>query len=447
MIGAALLCCAMPTVETESSTCLVKLQKQISGGRDTAKVAAFWREVRSTGTPLIEKIPGEPDRMRVTFLWRGPASATAPRIFGVFNTRPWTDGDPMRHLAGTDIWYRTYQMPAALRAPYSFIGPRAKYPMLKFQRVWEGETRHDLLLDPLNRHRVADVYFRRLSFDNLLTGPDAPPLTWKSGVPLHGKIVSIRLRVTPSGQPRRILVYRPSTASDAPPPGVVVAFDGLSYRTPGMLPEILDSMIAAGRIPPTAAIMIDSGPLERRAIELNADPAFERFVAERVMPLARARFGLTSDPHRTIVAGASRGGLAAASIARRYPQIFGNVIAQSAAFWSAPQRKDHASDWIAREYLKSSGSLPVRFHVAPGSMEDRRDMLEPNRRFRDMLRARGYRVCYREFVGGHTFVNWRDDLVVALAAMTRPWTSSDPCQDAGYSTVNARAHSTPASTP
>jgi len=439
MIAAALLCCIAMATELLPSPRLAQIESQLALPRDPRPLESFWRETRRTGTPLIESVPGDPDLMQVTFLWRGPASATPPRVFGIFNARPWTDGDPMRHLPGSDIWYRSYRLPVTLRAPYNLLGPRAQFPALSFQRVWEGERSHDLLLDPLNPHRVPDVYSRRLSFENLFEGPRAPALAWLNGTKLRGQVASFSLRISPSDAPRRIIVYRPPVVRAAAPPGILVAFDGLSYRTPGMVPELLDHLIADGRIPPTAAVLIDSGPLDRRAKELNANPVFERFVVERVLPLVRTRFGLTDDPRRTIAAGASRGGLAAASIALHYPGTFGNVIAQSAAFWSAPEQRDHSSDWIARQYLAAPAKLPIRFHVAPGTMEDPEDMLGPNRRFRDLLRGRGYRICYREFVGGHTFVNWRDDLAVAMIEMTRPWDQSDPCEATDVSTGNATA--------
>lgn len=424
MIVGALLCCAVAAAaEVPVPPRLARLR--------AAELAGFWREVTRRGTPLIDPVAGRPDLMDVTFLWRGSADAVAPRVFGVFNTHPWTDGDAMHHLPGTDVWFLRYRLPAGLRASYHLLGPRTAFPRLRFQRVWEGERRHDLLLDPLNPRKIADVYFRRLSYDNVFAGPRAPQ--WYDGGRLRGRVVALVLRPSRSQPPRRVLVYLPPVRHDAAPPGVLLLFDGLSYRTPGMVPEMLDRMIAAKQIPPTSAVMFDSGPIERRETELNADPAFERFVVKRLLPLVQARFHLTRDPRRTIVAGASRGGLAAASIALRYPETFGNVIAQSAAFWSAPDRRDHHKDWMARQYLAVPTTVPVRFHIAPGTMEDAEDMLEPNRRFRDRLRARGYRICFREFVGGHSFVNWRDDLAVAIREMTRPWHTADPCEKSDVS--------------
>lgn len=394
------------------------------------QVGRFWTEIAARGTPLIEPVAGDPDHMIVTFLWRGPAGATAPGVFGVFNEAPWTSGDPMRHLAGTDIWFRTYLLPASLRAPYTLIGTRATLPQLQWQREWHSQTQtYDLFLDPLNRLTIDDIYYRRLTRDNVFEGPAAVPETWRSDVAkMRGRVVEFEVTSKILGNSRKIVVYQPPGSTSARKPGLLLLFDGLSYRTPGMVPEMLDGMIAQGKIPPLAAVMVDSLSPDLRQTELNASEAFERFLATELIPLVRRRFDLSTDPRDAIVAGASRGGLAAGSMALRYPDLFGNVIAQSAALWSAPEEKDHETDWLARQYLAKPGLLPVRFYIQPGSMESAEGMLEPNRRFADMLGKRGYQVCYREFLGGHTFLHWRMALPEAVMVMAKPPNNAELCE-------------------
>jgi enterochelin esterase family protein len=48
-------------------------------------------------------------------------------------------------------------------------------------------------------------------------------------------------------------------------------------------------------------------------------------------------------------------------------------------------------------------------------MEERASQLVTNRHFRDVLKARGYTIQYREFNGVHDYLNWRDSLVQGLA--------------------------------
>ncbi|MFV3126983.1 alpha/beta hydrolase-fold protein [Niveispirillum sp. KHB5.9] len=399
--------------------------------RDTgpARLEQFWTEMAAKGTPLVEPAAGDPGRAIVTFLWRGPSDAAAPGVFGVFNEVPWTSGDPMRHLAGTDIWFRTYDLPAALRSPYTLIGSRTALPQLTWQREWQGETQtYDLFLDPLNQRTIDDIYYRRLTHDNVFEGPAAPPEAWENAAkPMRGQVVEFELASTILGNSRKIVVYQPPGSASGKKPGLLLLFDGLSYRTPGMVPEMLDGLIAQGNIPPLVAVMVDSLSPDLRQAELNASKPFERFVVTELMPIIRQRFDISPDPRDAIVAGASRGGLAAGSMALRHPDLFGNVIAQSAAFWSAPDEKDHETDWLARQYLALPRPLPVRFYIQPGSMESVDGMRGPNRRFHDMLAAKGYQSCYREFLGGHNFLHWRMALPEAIIAMTRPQNSADLC--------------------
>jgi enterochelin esterase family protein len=44
-------------------------------------------------------------------------------------------------------------------------------------------------------------------------------------------------------------------------------------------------------------------------------------------------------------------------------------------------------------------------------------LLEPNRRMRALLEARGMLVGYREYPAGHNYTAWRDDLWRGLEAL------------------------------
>ena len=60
----------------------------------------------------------------------------------------------------------------------------------------------------------------------------------------------------------------------------------------------------------------------------------------------------------------------------------------------------------------------MRFFQEAGSNE--REVLDQNRRLRDLLRERGYEVGYREFQGGHDYACWRGSLADALTTVTGP---------------------------
>ena len=430
-----LLVSAAPASPLESPR-LLALQRNLGQGDRAGALARFWKEVAKAGTPMIEPVPGKPDAMRVTFLAKGPIDAERIDlgVFAVFNRVPWTSGDPFEHLPGSDVWFRSYVLPAAMRSPYQLIGSRTAVPGLAWQRAWEGEDAdghprsYDLLLDPLNPRTVDDVYFLPHSRDNIFAGPAAPPERWLRGdAPLNGRLTTLTVPSRILGNRRTVLVYMPPIRPGAKTaPGMLLLFDGLSYRNPGMVPEMLDRMIAAGAIPPMAAVMVDFIDGKQRQVELAANDRFSDFIGTELVPMLRRRFGLSTDPARSIVAGASRGGLAASYMALRYPSLFGNVIGQSSALWWAPTPAGMGKDWLLQRY-ESAPKLPVRFYLEAGSLEDPVDMRGTNRRFADALRAKGYTVCHGEYLGGHTFLHWRANLPQALITLSKPVNGGDIC--------------------
>ncbi|MEJ7603037.1 MAG: hypothetical protein WKG01_34440, partial [Kofleriaceae bacterium] len=52
-----------------------------------------------------------------------------------------------------------------------------------------------------------------------------------------------------------------------------------------------------------------------------------------------------------------------------------------------------------------------------GSPRPVSDQLGANRHLRDVLLARGYEATYREFAGGHEYINWRGSIADGLVAL------------------------------
>jgi enterochelin esterase family protein len=75
-------------------------------------------------------------------------------------------------------------------------------------------------------------------------------------------------------------------------------------------------------------------------------------------------------------------------------------------------------NWLAPLALKRS-SVSARFFLSPGLFEFDQsgtggNILEETRHLRDILRAKGGRVIYQEFVGGHDGLSWRGMLAEGL---------------------------------
>jgi enterochelin esterase-like enzyme len=74
---------------------------------------------------------------------------------------------------------------------------------------------------------------------------------------------------------------------------------------------------------------------------------------------------------------------------------------------------------LVAEFLQSP-RLPLDFYLEVGRYETTLPFshLLETRRLRDVLKAKGYRVIYSEFVGGHNEVCWRGSFADAIIALT-----------------------------
>ncbi|XVU20776.1 alpha/beta hydrolase-fold protein [Actinoplanes sp. CA-054009] len=364
-------------------------------------VDSFWRRVIERGTPLIE--PYDDGHRLVTFLWRGAARST----------RAWWGVDiGLDRIPGTDLWWATRALPADLRTIYCLLHDGAEE--LPRDPGGRGPTHVDALnprrfLLPGDRNRWASV----------LELPDAPPEPWI--LPRPGVAAGTVTSAVVPGDSRTVHVYRPPGVPLTGLP-LLVLFDGFLARTAQRVPTTLDNLIAYGRIPPTAAIFISSLD-ERRDAELSPTSAMCDFVTGRVLPWARAHLGAGADPDGNIIAGVSRGGLAAAHIGLRSPDCFGAVISQSGSFWW-PTPDEGEPGWMMREVARRPRA-GVRFWIDVGSAETlpgpggTPTQLTVNRAMRDALRARGYHVTYSEYPGGHDYLSWRRTFADALIAVSR----------------------------
>lgn len=392
-----------------------------------AEADAFWREARGR-TPFIERLPGGPDRMRVTFVLRSQTDAGLSAGFLLLENRREV---PLHRLAGTDILWRSAELPADARFAYYFTRPGddAPHPDAVYHENVRGKTR-DYFADPLSAmafmERGDDGKVRRLS---AAAGPDAPDDPALVAAKAKGRLFDYAVPSRALGEDRPVSVYVPPAAGKAP--GVLLIFDRETYLVAGELPAMLDALIAEGRIPPTIAVLVSPVDGERRSRDLPPNPAFQRFIADELMPFVRARHAVARAPERNVVAGSSFGGLAAMFTGLSHPELFGNVVSQSGSFWWHPaccgKEEDETDEdrplnagpdadmgWLIEQYaLRPKAPLNIFMNVGrwEGSL-----MLIPNRMMHHVLRAKGYDVAYREYTGGHDIVQWRATLPGALEA-------------------------------
>lgn len=398
-------------LETVRSPRLVQLRNARRNGAGPAALARFWLDVAEQGgTPLVEPIPGDPRHVLVTFLWRDDGTTRGVLILGSIA------GDArMAHLDGTNIWFRSYVLRRDLRFTYR-LAPVDRDLVLDAAdpRYDKGKIRETARVDPLNGNPHPPGAESLLSVAVL---PAAPPQPWverRPGTP-QGRVVDSRVGQIP------LAVYTPpGYRRDGGPYPLLIVLDGSAYRDLIPLPAILDNLIAAGRLPPVVAVLVGSLEAEERDRDLACQRPYTNFLAKEVLPWVRERYRVTAEPGRTVLAGSSLGGLAAACAALERPDLFGNVLSQSGSFSWRPAGEPW--EWVARQ-VEARPKLPVRFYLDVGLLETwpvektGPSLLASHRRLRDALRAKGYPVVYAEFAGGHGHANWQGTIADGLIAL------------------------------
>jgi len=403
------------------------LRAQISKG--DADTGPFWKRVAETGTPRVEEIDKDPQHQLVTFLWRAMSDTRNVAVSGTFTTGRPTDY-AMSHLATTDVWYLTVRLPRGARFVYR-LSPNDPLTMDEASAEQSQATQQ---ADPLNPHTwFCGPKASRFECGSLAELPGAPSQPWivaHEGTPA-GKVEKHTIKSDILKNERSLSIYTPPNYAPSRHYALLVVFDESSYLRGSLVPTptILDNLIAAGKIPPTVAVLVGNPSQEARNKELPPNPRFVEFLAKELVPWVHAHYVVTNDPKLTVVAGSSYGGIAAVYAGLKHAEIFGNVLCQSGSFWWAP---DHIlgqanvdatteTGWLAKEFIKSP-KLKLKFWMDAGLFEvdpfgTGGSILEPSRHMRDVLLAKGYEVTYHQYASGHDYINWRGTLGEGLIAL------------------------------
>lgn len=275
----------------------------------------------------------------------------------------------------------------------------------------QGEMR----ADPDNPERADNPWYKQVS---AVRGPDYRP-DRLADPPPHavGRLDRLRPRSAALGQERRVMVYTPAGHEGAELPALI-AQDGVAFLRIARLPELVEALVAAGEARPARLVFVE--PLDRRA-EYGFDPAYREFLTEELPGFLDERYPGTGE---RLLLGASLGGLVSAVAALERPDLFAAVATLSAALLGGPDDPDFYGSrhsWVV-EQVRSRPRLPVRWHVATGTLE----WLGPvNREFAAALRERGYQLEYAERNAGHNWTNWRDLLPGAVRTLLRPGTAPE----------------------
>lgn len=375
-------------------------------------VEQVWSQLTAAGTPLVEwpqDLPAaglDEDERLVTFLWRGARERVL--LLGA----PGYEHDPLFRLGDSDIWFRSYRLPSDARMSYKLA------PDVPQVAGTEREQRVAIMAtaqkDPTNPDQwspdgLRDAY----NTASILELDQAPSDRWLRGDQPLAEVRHYSLSSERLGNTREVDIWLPEgikAGSGAQVP-LAIFFDGAEYQSRVPTPRILANLIGSGQIPPTVAIFVSNPSQAARRTELPCNADFADFMAQELLPFVVDKTGLSFTGDKTLLAGASFGGLASACTAYRYPQQFGLVLSQSGSFWWSPANAERP-EWLNAQ-LATSETLPIRFYLSAGRFETdfgESGILNANRQLEQILQVKGYPVKLDEFSAGHDYFHWRATL-------------------------------------
>lgn len=324
----------------------------------------------------------------VVFLYKGEAS----RVSVVSDLNGWTPNvDTLKQLDDTDLHYLVKNVDIAARFEYKIVA----------DSNW--------MLDQFNQQQALGGY-----------GPNSeiwmpayvPPkeILYRPEIE-HGRIDTISLKSSTLGRTHIAFVYLPPgySRSRSSYPCIYVT-DGGEYLTLALMHNVLDNLVADGRIKPVVGIFIDprtdirDSETSKRMHDYTMSDSFVTFLVDEVRERIRKSYRVRTEPENTAIMGASLGGLIATYASFRRPDIFGLCAAQSPSYW-----------WKEGAMVKLVDESPrrdVRLYIDTGTIRDAREYA---RLMHELLLDKGYNTVYGEYPEGHNWVNWRarvDDILL-----------------------------------
>ena len=249
----------------------------------------------------------------------------------------------------------------------------------------------------------------------------AKPDDWtvvRAGV-AKGKVETLAIDDKQYSRKRKLSVYTPADydAKAVEPYRLIISFDGEDYVKDIPAPVILDNLIAVGKIYPAVQVMVDNS--DDRLGDLANHQKFADFIANELLPWAQSNYRVTKEADKTVLLGYSAGGLASTYVAFKYPNLFGNVLSQSGAFWRGNEGASSPSEWLTTQ-IQSSPTMKVRFYLEVGGNETIKNasgwsMVETSRHMRDVLKSKGNDVGYLEAPKAvHNPEHWRAQVADGL---------------------------------
>jgi len=181
---------------------------------------------------------------------------------------------------------------------------------------------------------------------------------------------------------------------------VLFVTDGQSYIKRGKLPRELNRLMNAGRIAPVVTVFVDArnpddSSINRRNSQFMCNKNYLEFFRSELIPKIEASYAVGQAASDRTILGVSFGGLNAACFGLMGSDLFSGIGMHSPA--------THPVASLLPAYQKLE-KLPLKVFLTTGFPYDNS---ASNRKFRSILRDKGYELKYIEVEADHDWDNWR----------------------------------------
>jgi enterochelin esterase-like enzyme len=341
---------------------------------------------------------------QVTFVYRGRES----EVFLQHWIKALPQQQGFEHLAHTDLWYLTLDLPRRSRIEYK-IGLAQGNP-----RGAHGQgQRARLIRDPLNPHHALDPFGANSVVHT--EGYEVPDWTQPDPEARAGELREIRIDSEAFGGQRTVQVYLPARYRETRHYPLLVIHDGEDFLRFASLQTVLDNLIHRLEIQPLVCALITS---PNRIEEYANDERHTRFVVDELLPRMESDFSLLGGPGARGLLGASFGAIASLSTAWRRPGVFGRLCLLSGSFLFTDIGEHEGGPAFDRvvefmnAFRKDPGRPANQVFLSCGVYEP---MIYYNRSMVPLFQSTGVRVRFHEARDGHNWENWRDRLREGLS--------------------------------
>lgn len=240
----------------------------------------------------------------------------------------------------------------------------------------------------------------------------------------HGKIHTETFTCQTTGITKRCCVYTPPEYEDTKKKYPVfyllhgIGDDETGWKVKGSADNILDNMLAKGKMIPMIVVMPNgfvSGESPSEQIEGGGTPwkkmpvaqKFDDYLIKDVMRIAERKYRIKADRKHRSIAGLSMGGRQSLDVGLKHLDLFSSI----GNFSGAVHRMFTPDTYPVLKNVKLLNRRLKVFYHACGKSDF---LYNANKRFVDGLTEARVRHIYREMEGAHTWPIWKACLAEIL---------------------------------